>query len=98
MRETILYDKQTRIAINDRHGFGLGCVVVELCYDELFAEGNLQVREARSGKDGLSTAVSVVTGSGRASVASSNYNCGYRLLADCRIPIVGSRVTRSTKP
>ena len=33
-----------------RHGFGLGCVIVELCRDELFEEGNRQVRETCRGK------------------------------------------------
>ena len=41
-------------------------------------------------KNGPSAAGSGVTGSGRASVGSSDLNGGYRLLAACRHPIIGS--------
>ena len=47
-------------------------------------ERNPQVRKARRGKNGPSAAVGDVTGSGRASVASSNPNGEYRLLIGCR--------------
>ena len=49
-------------------------------------------------KNGPSAAISVVAGSARASVGSSDLNGGYRLLAGCRNPIIRSQATRSTRP
>ena len=51
VRETILYDKHTRITINDRRGFGLGRAIVELCWNEaklekLVAEKTVRVQPA----------------------------------------------------
>ena len=82
-----------------RHGLGLGCTMVELCWNGLFVQANRQFGEARRRKTSLSADISVVIGSGRVtSVSSSDFKGGYRSLACCQNLIVGSNAMGCTKP
>ena len=86
------------IAIDYRHDLNSDVPLLNFDSMDYFRKEIARLEKLVAVKNGPSAAVSVVSGSGRASVGSSDLDGGYRLLVDCRNLIVGSRAMGRTKP